>query len=1123
MAKNYKYIKRSDISVLKATIDGKVLNVDPKDILSGSYVAKKIKSTAKKIRVAKVDSSKLRDKILNYAKKFYKKEYEEKLDPVYDSKVTNDDLDKFIACGLTEEMIMAFYCGFKSIMDIKSDGEFNYGFSGGIFVFQTEGGYIERHIKRAIYNCENNVYELGFKYPTFNWKSAGLKMSKTEIITSAEYEGWRNTKKQAILKIETFKVKSNFTVLAVKDIGEVVDGKAEARYGQDELLDPKKPLDLNNDYLALVSRNGKELFALAKKLLSQTEGYVKDFDWLVQSKTFGAEMLTESKYKFAKGGEVIFTDLSDNTQSRKEWEGRKSKTTNQNSVGSFSHKVNNRMVGSYYIYRLDDFDEKYYSHIPLKEGEILVRVETDNMVGGEMPLVKINISNGRVYFMSEDNDLNSDYDDKNPKFNKASADVLYLSLDNALKQYESYSKKLNRKMAKGGSTYAKGGGLDIYKYVLQVKLKSGKTISKEEFIEGYGGNFKYVHRVILNNKKPVSVDWYLDNYKDGDLYATPTYNKGGSTYAEGGEIKVGTKVKYPKAKMIGEIVSIENDSAIPNEKSVKVKYKDGKEVTDLLSSFEVVQTKMAKGGSTYARGGEIDKNQEYKGAVIGFKESGTGRAFYLGNIEIPKNSTPKSIINLAKSKFKRVWFVEVKDKNGKYLYEITDDEPIMVTPYAEGGSIETITRLNGNRQEYTLPLPKISILTSEINDTALTWIEDNTGLKFRKTAWAYEAQPQKSEQIVKLLTMYGFVTEFHNNATNKNVLFLKFFKDEFMQYAKGGEIDYFEEYEKLPKKAASIVEKYQEMMIDGDYDYNQSAKFLEEMEAEGFTFEYGLDNEPFNLRKMAKGGSINDYLKIKGVGNYIDQKEALAKDLSKLNKDKRYYVIHNPSIGAVEIIDQKFFDIFTGKEKSVVGTKDFTIFSEFINGNRTPKMPHEYSLQHIVPSTYAKGGVVYLYYGGEQDDKTIKVSSQAEADKIAMENGAEHWDYVEDYAEGGGVDFDPISYAKNAGKDAIDWMQELKNYAGEHYDSLTAEEKDSIISELQMDYDFSHSFKTGGNLQKVLEKRGYDSESDINKDNMSRQEAREIRNEVDEMNKEEMNKEKTKKLLESARKRGLIK
>jgi len=43
----------------------------------------------------------------------------------------------------------------------------------------------------------------------------------------------------------------------------------------------------------------------------------------------------------------------------------------------------------------------------------------------------------------------------------------------------------------------------------------------------------------------------------------------------------------------------------------------------------------------------------------------------------------------------------------------------------------------------------------------------------------------------------------------------------------------------------------------------------------------------------------------------------------------------------------------------------------------------------------SRRGVVYLYYGGEQDDEIIEVSNQAEANRIAMEHGAEHWDYVE--------------------------------------------------------------------------------------------------------------------------------
>lgn len=868
--KDYSYIKRSDISVLKATIDGKVLNVDPKDILSGSYVAKKVKSTAKKIRVAKIDSSKLRDKILNYAKKFYKKEYEEKLDPVYDSKVTTDDLDKFIACGLTEEMIMAFYCGFKSIMDIKSDGEFNYGFSGGIFVFQTEGGYIERHIKRAIYNCENDVYELGFKYPTFNWKSAGMKMSKTEVITSAEYEGWRNTKKQAILKIETFKVKTNFTVLAVKDIGEVVDGKTEARYGQNELLDPKKPLDLNNDYLALVSRNGKELFSLAKKLLSQTEGYVKDFDWLVQSKTFGAEMLTESNYKFAKGGEVIFTDLSDNTQSRKEWEGRKSKNTNQNSVGSFSHKVNNRMVGSYYIYRLTDFDEKYYAHIPLKDGEILVRVETDNMVGGEMPLVKINISNGRVYFMSEDNDLNSDYDDKNPKFNKASADVLYLSLDNALKNYESYSKKINRKMQKGGST--------------QVML--GHKLNK--------------------------------NYPE----FTPTIQYAGDTLS-----------LFTVFKDEDKNWSSEAQKMIDNEKRkgrrAAVIHKGGNHGLYLKAYFE--------------KGGSMNVPKANLGAIMAASKLAP-KSFNAADTKIANKVSKKS-------------FAERMSETGNEKYDNST--------YAEGGEIKIEFEHKGNKHKHTF--------TPEEED----W-------------W----------------------TSFESNGNSYDV-------------------HYDEDY-----GAISVYE-----YSDKGTDYSNTVYSKKIMGKGGSTY--------------AEGGEIfNDYF-----------------DIDKVK-----------SIENVEV--------FTNQRK---GHKNY-VRVDYVPLSRPQTMQVEF--RKIPFNT----------------DKELNYIKKTLQDNFAFT-----------YAEGGGVDFDPISYAKNAGKDAIDWMQELKNYAGENYDSLTAEEKDSIISDLQMDYDFSHSFKTGGNLQKVLEKRGYDSESDINKDNMSRQEAREIMNEVDEMNKAEMNIEKSKKLIESARKRGLIK
>ncbi len=73
---------------------------------------------------------------------------------------------------------------------------------------------------------------------------------------------------------------------------------------------------------------------------------------------------------------------------------------------------------------------------------------------------------------------------------------------------------------------------------------------------------------------------------------------------------------------------------------------------------------------------------------------------------------------------------------------------------------------------------------------------------------------------------------------------------------KGGEIDYFEEYEKLPPEARVIVEKYADRFDSGNYDYNTSREFLQEIEKQGFTFDYGLDNEPYNLRKMKHGGNL---------------------------------------------------------------------------------------------------------------------------------------------------------------------------------------------------------------------------------------------------------------------------
>jgi hypothetical protein len=89
--------------------------------------------------------------------------------------------------------------------------------------------------------------------------------------------------------------------------------------------------------------------------------------------------------------------------------------------------------------------------------------------------------------------------------------------------------------------------------------------------------------------------------------------------------------------------------------------------------------------------------------------------------------------------------------------------------------METLTLENGNHQSYTIELPKVVIIGGDKwNETAIYHIFTETGLNFTtRYTGSIEVQPQTSQQIVKLLLTYNFKTQYHNNATNHNTLFLK--------------------------------------------------------------------------------------------------------------------------------------------------------------------------------------------------------------------------------------------------------------------------------------------------------------------------------------------------------------
>lgn len=65
--------------------------------------------------------------------------------------------------------------------------------------------------------------------------------------------------------------------------------------------------------------------------------------------------------------------------------------------------------------------------------------------------------------------------------------------------------------------------------------------------------------------------------------------------------------------------------------------------------------------------------------------------------------------------------------------------------------------------------------------------------------------------------------------------------------------DLFEYYEKQPEELKPIVDKYLEMLENGNYEedtYQLLKKFHDEVYEVGYTFDFGLDASPYGLRPI---------------------------------------------------------------------------------------------------------------------------------------------------------------------------------------------------------------------------------------------------------------------------------
>ena len=110
----------------------------------------------------------------------------------------------------------------------------------------------------------------------------------------------------------------------------------------------------------------------------------------------------------------------------------------------------------------------------------------------------------------------------------------------------------------------------------------------------------------------------------------------------------------------------------------------------------------------------------------------------------------------------------------------------------------------------------------------------------------------KSKDVENYYDIYNYISSVLRDNPKNNLG--KF------TYAEGGEVegvDLFEDYDDQPEEVQAILANYE--MEDNDYETLQNLKA--ELESIGYTMDFGLDAEPYDLRKIGQTGKSEFYAK----------------------------------------------------------------------------------------------------------------------------------------------------------------------------------------------------------------------------------------------------------------------
>ena len=206
----------------------------------------------------------------------------------------------------------------------------------------------------------------------------------------------------------------------------------------------------------------------------------------------------------------------------------------------------------------------------------------------------------------------------------------------------------------------------------------------------------------------------------------------------------------------------------------------------------------------------------------------------------------------------------------------------------------------------------------------------------------------------------------------------QYFEDSPYSYAHGGKmdsqhgIDLFEDYENIPANVQSILNKYEDAFMDGDYKELQKA--LTQLKKVGYTFEYDLDGQAYDLRPIGTKGKSEMNTFENGGG--MEGKKSVKSYFASINLDKlpaqakdyiNTQILNDSDIDLIDLSDEDFTSI-----QQLIAESYPQAIGGDMSDNTTTSGDNEDSLEDAIESLQT-----LLEFADEKERKSIEEAIEA--------------------------------------------------------------------------------------------------------------------------------------------------